>query len=80
MLPSEMPKLPTSERVSWCLETSPLLRLPPQDGSPSLTLISLLIFYILSYLLSKTMGCLSGFLVSSVSVQKLFCGICLAFK
>ena len=55
--------------------------------TPSLELISipnsfvsLFIFYILSYLLSKTMGCLSGRLVSSASVQKLFCGICSAFK
>ena len=42
--------------------------------------VSLFIFYILSHLLSKTMGCLSGGLVSSASVQKLFCGICSAFK
>ena len=42
--------------------------------------VSLFIFYILSYLLSKTMGCLSGCLVSSASVQKLFCGVCSAFK
>ena len=32
---------PAGERVSWCLETSPPSRLPPQDGSPSLTLLSL---------------------------------------
>ena len=31
-------------------------------------------------LLSKTMGCLSGCLISSASIQKLFCGICSAFK
>ena len=42
--------------------------------------VSLFIFYVLSYLLSKTMGCLSGCLVSSSSIQKLFCGICLTFK
>ena len=42
--------------------------------------VSLFIFYILSYFLSKTMGHLSGCLVSSTSVQKLFCGICSAFK
>ena len=42
--------------------------------------VSLFIFYILSYLLSKTMGCLSGCLMSSASIQKLFCGICSAFK
>ena len=42
--------------------------------------VSLFIFYILSYLLLKTMGCLSGCLVSSTSIQKLFCGIFSAFK
>ena len=42
--------------------------------------VSLFIFYILSYLLSKTTGCLSGYLMSSASIQKLFCGICSAFK
>ena len=77
---SKSPQRPTGERVSWCLEISLLLWLPPWDGSPSLTLVSLFIFYILSYLLSKTMGWLSGCLVSSARVQKLFCGICSAFK
>ena len=33
-----------------------------------------------SYLLSKTMGCFSGCLMSSAGIQKLFCGIYLAFK
>ena len=42
--------------------------------------VSLFIFYILSHLLSKTMRCLSGCLVSSTSIQKLFCGICSEFK
>ena len=42
--------------------------------------VSLFIFYILSYLLSKTMGGISGCLMSSASIQKLFCGICSAFK
>ena len=49
MMPSEIPKLPhrpAGEGVSWCLETSPLLRLPPQDGSPSLTLLSLFLSFI----------------------------------
>ena len=76
---SKFPHRPMGERVSWCLETSPS-QLPPQDGSPSLILLSVFIFYILSYLLSKRMGCLSGCLVSSASVQKLFCGICSMFK
>ena len=42
--------------------------------------VSLFIIYILSNLLSKTMGCLSGCPMSSASIQKLFCGICSASK
>ena len=42
--------------------------------------VSLFIFHILSYFLSKTMGCLSGCLMSSANIQKLFCGIFSAFK
>ena len=42
--------------------------------------VSLFTFYILSYLLSKTMGCFSGCLMSSASDQKLFCGVFSAFK
>ena len=41
---------------------------------------SLFVFYILSYLLLKKMGCLSGCLVSSANIQKLFCGICSALS
>ena len=37
-------------------------------------------FYIFSYLLSKTMGCFSGCLMSSAGIHKLFCGIYSAFK
>ena len=33
-----------------------------------------------TYLLSKTMGCFSGWLMSSASVQKLFCGVCSELK
>ena len=52
-----------------------------QDGAPSLPLLSLFfVFYIFSYLLSKTMGCFSGCLMSSAGIQKLFCGIYSAFK
>ena len=39
-----------------------------------------LMFYILSYLILKRIGCLSGCLVSSASIQKLFCESCSAFK
>ena len=70
-----------SESVSWCLETSLSLRLPSWDGALSLPLLSLFfVFYIFSYPLSKTMGCFSGCLMSSASIQKLFCGIYSAFK
>ena len=36
--------------------------------------------YLSSYLIPKRLLCLSGYLVSSASVQKLFCGSCSAFK
>ena len=70
-----------SESVSWCLETSLFLRLPSQNGAASLPLLSLFfVFYIFSYLLSKTMGCFSGCLMSSAGIQKLFCGFYSVFK
>ena len=79
MLPSETPKLPTDPLVRGFPGVSKLLF---KDSSwaryPSLT--SLFIFYILSYLLLKTMDCLSGCLIFSATVQKLFYGICSAFK
>ena len=42
--------------------------------------VSFFVFYMFSYLFSKTMGCFSGWLMSSASIQKLFCGISSAFK
>ena len=52
-----------SESVSWCLETS-LFKTPfPGWSSVPTSFVSLFIFYIFSYLLSKTMGCLSGCLI-----------------
>ena len=75
MLPSEIPKLPTDPLVRgfpgvWKL----LLFMTPSPGWESIpnSFVSLFIFYIFSYLLSKTMGCLSGCLMSSASIQKLF--------
>ena len=69
------------ERVSWCLETSLFFKTPFWGWvSIPTSFVSLFVFYILSYLLLKTMGCLSGCLMSSASIQKLFCGICSAFK
>ena len=44
------------------------------------SVVSLFVFYILSYLLSKRVGCLSECLVSSSSFQKLFCGSFSAIK
>ena len=35
-----------SEEVSWCLDTSLFLRLPSQDGTPSLPLFSLFLSFI----------------------------------
>ena len=52
---------------------------PGQISVPN-SFASLFVFYILSYLHSKRMGCLSGYLVFSASIQKLFCGSCSAFK
>ena len=54
----------------------------PSQGQVSVpnSFLSLFVFYILSYIFLKRMGCLSGCLVSSASVQKLFCGNYSAFK
>ena len=83
ILPSEIPSLTTDplERVFpgvWKL----LFFKTPFPGRISIptSFVSLFVFYILSHLLLKTMGCLSGCLMSSASIQKLFCGICSAFK
>ena len=70
-----------SENVSWCMETSLFLKTPFLEWSsipPSF--VSFIVLYIFSYILSKTMGCFSGYLMSSAGIQKLFCGIYWAFK
>ena len=75
ILPSVVPRLTTDSAVSvcWSSETSLFLRLPSQDGAPSLPLLSLFfVFYIFSYLLSKTMGCFSGCLMSSAAFRHCF--------
>ena len=81
MLPSETPKLPTDPPVRGFPDVSKLLfkGYPGRVPIPN-SFVSLFIFYILSYLLSKTMDCLSGCLMFSATVQKLFHGICSAFK
>ena len=82
MLLSEIPKLPTDLLVRGFPGVWNFSFTTPSLGRVSIpkSFISLFIFYILSYLLSKTMGCLSEFLVSSANIQKLFCGICSAFR
>ena len=83
MLPSVLPRLATELAVRvfpgvWKLL---FLRLPSREGAPSLPLLSLFLSFIFfSYFLLKTMGCFSRCLMSSVSIQKLFCGIYSAFK
>ena len=81
-LPSVIRKPPrtASARVSWCLETSSIKTPFPGRVSIPSSFVSLFIFYILSYPLSKTMGCFSGHLMSSASDQKLFCEVCSAFN
>ena len=68
------------ESVSWWLETS-LLKIPFLGRSSLPTsFVSFFIFYIFPYLFLKTMVCFSGCLMSSASLQKLFCEVCSALK
>ena len=50
-----------------------------QSSLPT-SFVSFLVFYIFSYLFLKTMICFSGCLMSSSSIQKLFCEIYSALK
>ena len=83
MLSSVVPRLTTDSAVRvvpgvW----KPLFFKTPFPGRSSVppSFVSFFVFYIFSYLLSKTMGCFSGCLMSSAGIQKLFCGIYSAFK
>ena len=84
MLPSVLPKLATElccENVSWCLETSLFKSLfLGWDSLPPSSFVPFFIFYIFSYLFLKPMICFAGCLMSSASIQKLFCGIYSALK
>ena len=83
MLPSVVARLATDSAVRVFLGIwKPLFCKTPFLGQSSIptSFVSLFIFYIFSYLLLKTMGCFSGCLMSSASIQKLFCGIYSAFK
>ena len=65
----------SNKSVSWCLETSLFLRLPSWDGAPSLPLLSL--FSLSPF---EDNGCFSGCLMSSASIQKLFCEVSSVLK
>ena len=89
MLPSVFPRLATDSagRVFPGVWKPLFLKFPSQDGLPfpgrsslSTSFVSFVVFYIFSYLFLKTMVCFSGCLMSSASLQKLFCEVCSALK
>ena len=76
VVPSKIPKLPTDMPVGGFHTGWKLLLHASPTGWVSMPKpsVSVAVFYILSYLLWKRLGCLSGCLLSSPSIQKLFCG------
>ena len=82
MLPSVLPRLGTDSAVRMFPGVWKLLFKTPFPGQSSVppSFVSFFVLYIFSYLLSKTMGCFSGCLMSSASIQKLFCEIYSTFK
>ncbi len=89
MLPSVLPRLATDSagRVFPGVWKPLFLKFPSRDGLPfpgrsslPTSFVSFFVFYIFSYLFLKTMVCFSGCLMSSASIQKLFCGVCSALK
>ena len=89
MLPSVLPRLATDSagRVFPGVWKPLFLKFPSWDGLPfpgrsslPTSFVSFFVFYIFSYLFLKTMICFSGCLMSSASIQKLFCGVCSALK
>ena len=89
MLPSVFPRLATDSagRVFPGVWKPLFLKFPSQDGLPfpgrsslPTSFVSFFVFYIFPYLFLKTMVCFSGCLMSSASLQKLFCGVCSALK
>ena len=84
MLSSVLPRLAkdSAGRVFPGVWKPLFLKFPSWDGLPfpgrsslPTSFVSFFIFYIFSYLFLKTMICFSGCLMSSASIQKLFCGI-----
>ena len=89
MLPSVLPRLTADStgRVFPGVWKPLFLRFPSWDRLPFLgqsslptSFVPFSIFYIFSYLFLKTMICFSGCLMSSASLQKLFCGVCSVLK
>ena len=89
MLPSVLPRLATNSagRVFPGVWKTLFLKFLSWDGLPfpgwsslPTSFVSFFIFYIFSYLFLKAMICFSGCLMSSASIQKLFCGVCSALK
>ena len=66
--------------VPWSQEFSDVLRFLDLSLLPLVFSLILTVASRLLHLLSKTMGCLSGCLMSSASIQKLFYGIYTVFK
>ena len=79
MLPPEVPRLATDLLVRVFLGVWKLLffKTPFPEWS---SIPTSFVVYIFSYLLLKTMGYFSWCLMSSASIQKLFCGIYSVFK
>ena len=89
MLPSVLPRLATDAagRVFPGVWKPLFLKFPSWDGLPfpgrsslPTSFVSFFIFYIFSYLFLKPVICFSGCLMSSASIQKLFCGVCSVLK
>ena len=64
----------------WSVMKYPIVSFGISMGLACLWAVCLFVLYILLCLLLKRMGCLSGCLVFSASIQKLFCGSFSTFK
>ena len=80
-LPSVVPRLATDAAVRVFPGVWKLLSFKtPFPGRISILFCLSFCLKFFSYFLLKTMGCFSGYLMSSAGIQKLFCGISSAFK
>ena len=81
MLPSVVPRLATDSAVRVFPGVWKLLSFKtPFPGRISILFCLSFCLKFFSYFLLKTMGCFSGYLMSSAGIQKLFCGISSAFQ